>query len=79
MRSLLFLSKSCILFLLKNKGADNMQELKVKNNKTGLKIYINGTPDLKQVPKQEMDLIAVSLELAIISIMEQERVNNKPP
>ena len=56
-----------------------MQEIKVKSGKSDLKIYINGKPDLNRVPKQEMDLIAANLELAIISIMEEERKSNKPP
>lgn len=28
-----------------------MQEITIKGNKTGLKIFINGVPDLKQIPK----------------------------
>ncbi len=38
-----------------------MQEITVKNNETGLKVFINGVPDLKQIPKDVADAFICSL------------------
>jgi hypothetical protein len=38
-----------------------MQEIIVKNNTTGLKVFINGTPDLKRIPKDVADTFIYAL------------------
>ena len=38
-----------------------MQEIKIKNNVSGLKVFINGTPDLKQIPKDVADAFIYAL------------------
>lgn len=38
-----------------------MQEIKIKNNTSGLKVFINGVPDLKQIPKDVADAFIYAL------------------
>lgn len=37
-----------------------MKEVNIRNN-TGLKVYINGIPDLKQIPKDIADIFIRSM------------------
>lgn len=38
-----------------------MREVRIKENKTELKVYINGVPDLKQIPKETAGAIIYAL------------------
>ena len=38
-----------------------MREIRIKENKTELKVYINGVPDLKQIPKETAGAIIYAL------------------
>lgn len=38
-----------------------MQEIILKNNTTGLKVYINDKPDLKKIPKDVADTFIYAL------------------
>lgn len=38
-----------------------MQEITIKNNVSGLKVFINGVPDVKRIPKDVADAFIYSL------------------
>lgn len=42
-----------------------MQEIEVKENPLEIKIYINGIPDLKLIPKEKAESVLAALELKI--------------
>lgn len=42
-----------------------MQEVQPKENLLGLKVFINGIPDLKTIPKEKAESIFAALELEI--------------
>ena len=42
-----------------------MQEIEVKENSLKVKVFINGTPDLKNIPKEKAERILAALELEI--------------
>ena len=44
-----------------------MQEITVKDNKTGLRVFINGVPNLRNIPKVEMEVFVSALEKQISS------------
>ena len=39
-----------------------MKEIQVKDNDTGLQVFINGTPDIRQIPKELSDAYIAGLE-----------------
>lgn len=39
-----------------------MEEVKVRNNKTNLKVYVNGFPDLKLMPKEVLEILLTEIE-----------------
>lgn len=48
-----------------------MQEVQLKENPLGLKVYINGIPDLKTIPKEKAESILAALELEISEYYEK--------
>ena len=48
-----------------------MQEVQPKENPLGLKVYINGVPDLKTIPKEKAESILAALELEISEYYEK--------
>lgn len=42
-----------------------MKEIQIKDNATGLKVLINGTPDIRQIPKELTDACIAGLERQI--------------
>ena len=42
-----------------------MQEVQPKENPLGLKVFINGIPDLNAIPKEKAESILAALELEI--------------
>ena len=42
-----------------------MQEIEVKENSLNVKVFINGIPDLKNIPKEKAESILAALELEI--------------
>ena len=42
-----------------------MQEIEVKENPLKVKVFINGTPELKNIPKEKAESILAALELEI--------------
>lgn len=50
-----------------------MQEVQPKENPLGLKVFINGIPDLTVIPKEKAERILAALELEISEhFMERE-------
>lgn len=54
-----------------------MRELKVKNNETGLSIYINGIPNLKLIPIEEQDILISTLEMHMTNYFKNRTHNKK--
>ena len=42
-----------------------MQEIEVKENSLKVKVFISGTPELKNIPKEKAESILAALELEI--------------
>ena len=42
-----------------------MQQIEPKENPLGLKVFINGIPDLNSIPKEKAESILTALELEI--------------
>jgi hypothetical protein len=49
-----------------------MRKIEVENE-LGLDVYINGTPDLKQLPKDEYDLFITALTQRVIECIKEAR------
>ena len=47
-----------------------MKEIKVSGNDTGLRVFINGVPDLTQIPKEIGKTVINTLEAEIAEWME---------
>ena len=47
-----------------------MKEISIKGNDTGLRVFINGVPDLKQIPKEIGNTVINTLEAEIAEWME---------
>ena len=47
-----------------------MKEIEVNSNNTGLRVFINGVPDLTQVPKEIGKTVINTLETEIAEWME---------
>lgn len=58
-----------------------MEEIIVKGNDTGLKVYVNGAPKIESIPKDELTPLLVSLEIAVSNHFEnyqkRKRYTNK--
>lgn len=54
-----------------------LKEIKIKNNETGLVIYINGVPNLKNIPKDLQDLALAGIEIQMTSYFKKKRRNVK--
>lgn len=50
-----------------------MQEVQPKENPLGLKVYINGIPDLTVIPKEKAESILAALELEISEYYEERK------
>jgi hypothetical protein len=42
-----------------------MQEINIKNNPSGLKLFINGVPQIELIPKEKLDVVINTLEKQI--------------
>lgn len=49
-----------------------MKEIKLKDSNLDLTILINDYPDLQQMPKEDLKLLATRLELEISNCVERE-------
>lgn len=50
-----------------------MKEIKIKNNESGLKIFINDLPNLSLMPIDELDLIIIGIELQMTEYFKHKR------
>jgi hypothetical protein len=50
-----------------------MQEVILKNNDTGLRVYINGIPDIRLIPKDIADSVIATLELQVVEYIKEEQ------
>lgn len=51
-----------------------MKEIKLENNPTGLKIYINGIPEITDIPKEELNVCIELWERIITERYEQDKI-----
>ena len=50
-----------------------MKEVNIKGNDTGMKVFINGVPDLTQIPKNITEALVTALEVQISEHYEQKK------
>lgn len=48
-----------------------LEEIEVNDNPLGIKVYVNGLPDINKMPEQEFDLFVSSLELRVSEYFEK--------
>ena len=48
-----------------------MEEIEVNDNSLGIKVYVNGIPDINKMPEQEFGLFVSSLELRMSEYFEK--------
>ena len=48
-----------------------LEEIEVKDNSLGIKVYVNGIPDINKMPEQEFGLFVSSLELRVSEYFEK--------
>ena len=53
-----------------------MEEIKIKDNNTGLKVQVNGLPNLLQMPNDLLDLIATNISVQIQEYKKKKRRKN---
>ncbi len=49
-----------------------MQEIEVKENSLKIKVFINGIPELKNIPKEKAESILAALELEIYEVCKDQ-------
>ena len=54
-----------------------MEEIIVKGNDTGLKVYVNGVPKIESIPNDELTPLIVSLEIAVSNHFENYQKRKK--
>ena len=52
-----------------------MEEIEVKDNPLGIKVFVVGKPDIEHMPKEEFDLFVSSLELQMSEYYEKQKGN----
>ena len=53
-----------------------LEEIEVKDNPLGIKVFVVGKPDIEHMPEEEFDLFVSSLELRVSEYFEKLQ-NNK--
>lgn len=48
-----------------------MEEIEVNDNPLGIKVYVNGMPDINNMPEKEFGLFVSSLELRMSEYFEK--------
>ena len=54
-----------------------MQELNLKNNDTGLKIFVNDSPKILNMPADELELLIVDIDLHLTAYLKKKRKSKK--
>lgn len=52
-----------------------MEEIEVRYNPLGVKVFINGRPDVNNMTEEEYDLFTSSLELRMSEYFEKKKEN----
>ena len=48
-----------------------LEEIEVKDNPLGIKVFVVGKPDIEHMPEEELDLFVSSLELRVSEYFEK--------
>lgn len=48
-----------------------LEEIEVKDNPLGIKVFVVGKPDIEHMPEEEFDLFVSSLELRVSEYFEK--------
>ena len=56
-----------------------MEEIKLKNNETGLKVYINGLPNITLMAVEKLNLLISGLEIQISSYFSKKQKARRYP
>lgn len=48
-----------------------LEEIEVKDNSLGIKVFVVGKPDIEHMPEEEFDLFVSSLELRVSEYFEK--------
>lgn len=48
-----------------------LEEIEVNDNPLGIRVYVNGIPDINKMPEKEFDLFVSSLELRMSEYFEK--------
>ncbi len=48
-----------------------MEEIKLKNNSLGIKVYVIGKPDIEHMPKEEHDLFIKTMTSIVLENLEK--------
>lgn len=50
-----------------------MEEIKVRNNPLGIKVFVVGKPDIEHMTEEQYDLFVSSLELRMSEYLEKSK------
>ena len=56
-----------------------MEEIKLKNNETGLKVYINGLPNITLMAVEELNLLISGLEVQMTNYLNRKHKHRQHP
>jgi len=54
-----------------------MQEIETKENSLNLKVYVNGKPDLRLIPKEKAESILSALEMEISEYYQRKQASQR--
>jgi len=54
-----------------------LEEIIVKGNEAGLRVYVNGIPKIENIPNEELTPLIVSLEIAVSNHFENYQKRKK--
>lgn len=53
-----------------------MQEIRLRSNTSGLRIFVNGAPEIKNIESAQLDVIVKALEKQIDDYFKSKRKDN---
>ena len=59
------------------KEGTEMQEIETKENPLNLKVYVNGKPDLRLIPKEKAESILSALEMEISEYYQRKQASQR--
>lgn len=57
--------------MIYTKEVIELEEIEVKDNPLGIKVFVVGKPDIEHMPEEEFDLFVSSLELRVSEYFEK--------